>query len=174
MWMRVVLLVLVGITVWKLLAAIGSTGDQSLDGAGSWSWRDDHVLKGSLAFDLRFVALAAAVEGNHGGVRYVGLADGALWMLVGGEGGALDVKPFVDARPAVEVAAKGHHGLVGKLQTDVAVEATIGIIRVCCYTLDGFPLPGKVVLKSHRSRLTDSLSTENSSTLFQKKVIEPV
>jgi hypothetical protein len=59
--------------------------------------------------------LATAIERDHGGVRYVSLTNWALRMLIGGKGIALYVKPFVDARPAVEVAAEGDHWLMCKV-----------------------------------------------------------
>jgi hypothetical protein len=59
--------------------------------------------------------LATAIKGNHGGVRYLSLANRALRALIRRKGGALDVKPFVDARPAVQMATESDHWLVCKV-----------------------------------------------------------
>lgn len=63
-------------------------------------------------------AVAAAVEGDEGGLGDGGLADGALLGAL-----SLEMQPFVDAGPAEEVAAEGDHRLRRVLQADVAVES---------------------------------------------------
>lgn len=48
-------------------------------------------------------------------------------MLIRGKRGTLNMEPPVDAGPAVEMATQGDHRLVGKVQADVTIEATIVI-----------------------------------------------
>lgn len=58
-------------------------------------------------------------------MRDFGLADWALGKLIGGERRALDVKPLVDARPAIEVPTEGDYRVICKVQADIAIETTI-------------------------------------------------
>jgi hypothetical protein len=65
--------------------------------------------------------LAAAIERNKAVLWDSGLANGAL---AGVDIGVAE--PFVDARPAVEMAAESHHRFGRIIKTDVAVEAPAG------------------------------------------------
>lgn len=80
--------------------------------------RDDLVLVLEVVF---LEGLATAVERNKRVLGDYGLANGAL---AGVDTGVAE--PFVDAGPAVEVAAESHHRLGRIVETDVAVEATAG------------------------------------------------
>jgi len=48
-------------------------------------------------------------------VGYFRFANRALGILIWGERGTLDVKPLVDARPAVEMAAEGDDRVIYKV-----------------------------------------------------------
>jgi hypothetical protein len=65
--------------------------------------------------------LTTAAERNEAVLWDSGLANGAL---AGVDIGVAE--PFVDAGPAVEVAAESHHRLCRIIKTNVAVEATAG------------------------------------------------
>lgn len=55
-----------------------------------------------------FGAVTSAVEGDEGVLGEGGFADGAV---LGGVGGVVHFEPFVDAGPAVEVAAESDDGI---------------------------------------------------------------
>lgn len=97
---------------------------QSFGPTSRRSWRYGYIGRWRLVFELGFfVGMTVAVEGDHCFVGDFGFANGAFWVVVGRERGALVVDPLVDAGPAVEVAAEGYDRVRCKLQADVAVEA---------------------------------------------------
>jgi len=111
----VVLLVLIRITVRKLLNSIRHGRYQRSNAACRRPRRYNYTPMWCLDFIFSLgKGLAPAIEGDHGGVRYFSLANWTLWMLIRGKACTLDVEPFVDARPAVEVAAEGDHWFVCK------------------------------------------------------------
>jgi hypothetical protein len=88
-------------------------------GLGLGPARDDLVLVLKVVFFLE--GLASAVERNK---RFLGDSSFTNRALAGVDIGV--AKPFVDARPAVEVTAESHHRLSRKVQADVTIEATAG------------------------------------------------
>lgn len=77
-----------------------------------------------------------------------------------GEVGAVRVDPLVDARPAVEVAARGHHWLVANAVADVAFERVQLVRRV-------LPLVSLLVLSCvHASYLSLQLITYSEQLNF--------
>lgn len=111
-WMRIVLLILIRVAIWKLLtSAIGGGRHGSLVTTSSWSRWYVHTPTGCLYFGF-VEGLSTAIERDHGGVRYVSLTNWALWVLIRSKGSTLDKEPFVDAGPAVEVATVCDHWLV--------------------------------------------------------------
>jgi hypothetical protein len=54
-WVRVVMLILIRITIWKLLTSVRCSRKQSLGTTCSWSRRYGHIPMGCLACSFSFV-----------------------------------------------------------------------------------------------------------------------
>lgn len=157
------MLILIRITVWKLLAGMRRRRCKSYCTTSWWSWRYYHVPIDRLRFNFSFRnGLSTAIEGNHVGVWYISLANGALRVFIRVERGTLDMYPFVDARPTIEMTAESDNRLMCKVQADIAIKATIGVgVFRICLTGDGLPFMRKVLLQGHRSVLSICIRTNS-------------
>nr|GMC81572.1 hypothetical protein Iba_chr04bCG5250 [Ipomoea batatas] len=106
-------------------------------------WR--HLQRRQLVFRLRFrQLLAATVKRDHRCVRHFCLANRALEMLIRT---ALNIKPLIDAGPAIEMAAECDHWIAREVEANVTVEAGRSLLRRIFYS--------KRLRKSHELKTID-------------------
>lgn len=118
----IVVWILVRVSVGQLLACLGGRGCQGPSRLASGPWGYSHPLE-----LMPQGGPASAIEGYHGLMGDLSLANWASRMLIESKRSTLYMEPFIYAGPAKEVAAKCDNWLMGKIEADIAVEATLGI-----------------------------------------------